>query len=74
MGRFKQPDGGLRELDIPVTEEVIGEFLHHPDVAEDVSAYLDLYQKYEDDYGIADILAGKVRSDVYARVYQAAFE
>ena len=63
-----------RELDIPVTEEVIGEFLHHPDVAEDVSAYLDLYQKYEDDYGIADILAGKVRSDVYARVYQAAFD
>ena len=39
-----------------------------------MSAYLDLYQKYEDDYGIADILAGKVKSDVYARVYQAAFD
>ena len=54
------------EMQIPVTEEVIGEFLHHEDVACDFSAYLDLYHKYEDDYGIAEILEGRVKSTVYA--------
>lgn len=63
-----------KELDIPVTEEVIHEFLHHADVAEDVAAYFDLYQKYQDDYGIGDILKGKVRPEVYARIYEAAFD
>ena len=63
-----------RELDIPVTEEVVREFVHHADVAEDVTAYFDLYRKYEDDYGIADILAGKVRPEVYSRIYKAAFD
>lgn len=62
------------ELGIPVTEEVIHEFLRHEDVAEDVAAYFDLYRKYQDDYGIGDILRGKVKSDVFARIYQAAFD
>lgn len=62
------------EMQIPVTEEVIGEFLHHEDVACDFSAYLDLYHKYEDDYGIAEILEGRVKSTVYARLEKAAFD
>lgn len=61
-------------LGLPVTEEIIGEFLHHEDVAEDVAAYFDLYRKYQDDYGIAEILDGKVKSSVYARIYEAAFD
>ena len=47
------------EMDLPVDESVIREFIHHEDVAEDVAAYFELYRKYRDDYGIADILAGK---------------
>ena len=62
------------ELSIPVTEEVIYEFLHHSDVAEDVEAYLALYHKYQDDYGIPEILAGNVRTEVYARLFQAGFD
>lgn len=62
------------ELGIPVDEEIIHEFLRHEDVAEDVSAYFDLYKKYQDDYGIAEILEGKVRPSVYARIDQAAFD
>ena len=62
------------ELGIPVDEEIIHEFLRHEDVAEDVSAYFDLYKKYQDDYGIAEILEGKVKSSVYARIDQAAFD
>ena len=62
------------ELGIPVDEEIIHEFLRHEDVAEDVSAYFDLYKKYQDDYGIAEILAGRVNPSVYARIDQAAFD
>lgn len=61
-------------LQIPVTQEVVHEFLRHEDVAEDVAAYIDLYQKYQDDYGIEEILQGKVSTEVYERLYRAAFD
>lgn len=62
------------EMDLPVDESVIREFIHHEDVAEDAAAYFELYRKYRDDYGIADILAGKVRPETFARIYAAAFD
>lgn len=62
------------ELDLPVDESVIREFIHHEDVAEDAAAYFELYRKYRDDYGITDILAGKVRPETFARIYAAAFD
>lgn len=61
-------------LKIPVTEEIVYEFLRHADVAEDVAAYIDLYQKYKDDYGIEAILKGQVSTEVYKRLFQAAFD
>lgn len=62
------------ELHLPVSEEIAYEYLHHKDVAEDVAAYVDLYQKYRDDYGIAEILGGRVKPAVYARIDQAGFD
>lgn len=62
------------ELELPVTEEIIYEFLRHHDVAQDVAAYLDLYRKYRDDYGIADILWGRVEPETYARLERAALD
>lgn len=62
------------KLDLPVDESVIREFIHHEDVAEDAAAYFELYRKYRDDYGIADILVGKVRPETFARIYAAAFD
>ncbi len=62
------------ELDIPVTEGVIREFLSHEDVAKDVSAYVDLYKKYEDSYGIPEILQGKVKTEIYERLFRASFD
>ena len=62
------------ELGVLVDEEIVHEFLRHADVAEDVSAYFDLYKKYEDDYGISDILNGKVKPSVFERIYKAAFD
>lgn len=62
------------ELGLPVNEAVVGEFIHHPDVAEDVAAYIDLYQKYQDDYGILQILQGQVKTEVYTRLFHAEFD
>lgn len=62
------------ELEIPMTEDIVYEFLHHRDVAEDVAAYIDLYQKYQDDYGIEEILHGRVKPAIFARIYEAAFD
>ena len=62
------------ELDIAVDESVVREFLHHEEIAADAAAYFALYRKYQEAYGIADILAGNVRQTVYARLDAAAFD
>lgn len=62
------------ELGIPIGEEVIREFLQHSEVAKDIAAYLDLYQKYQDDYGIQEILQGYAAPEVYQRLERASFD
>ena len=42
------------KLDIPVTEGVIGQYLQHPRIAKEFSAYMDLYKKYAADYNVED--------------------
>ncbi len=61
-------------LGISAGEEVFHEFIHHPDVAQDAFSFYDLYHKYEEDYGITEILEGKVRQNVYSRIAQAEFD
>lgn len=63
-----------QKLDIAVDEEIVYQFLRHHDVAEDVAAYLELYQKYKDDYGIPLILQGRVKREVYQRLVTAGFD
>ena len=62
------------EMGIPMDETIVHEFLRHEEVAEDVAAYFDLYMKYQDDYGISEILNGRIKSEVFARIYAAAFD
>lgn len=62
------------EKKMPVTEELVTEYLHHDEVAEDFFAYLELYHKYQDDYKVFDILSGRVPSEVYARIEHAGFD
>lgn len=59
---------------LPVDEAVIREYLHHDDVAEDVASYFELYRKYQDDYGIREILSGNVQPEIYARLERADFD
>lgn len=63
-----------QKLGIAADEEVVHQYLQHQRIAEDFSAYLDLYQKYQDDYGIEEILSGNAPSTVFARLLRAPFD
>ena len=58
-------------LGLQADEDLIREYIQHPKIAEDFSAYLDLYYKYRDDYGVEEILAGQTKPAVFARLLQA---
>lgn len=61
-------------LGMQADEEVIRQYLQHKRIAEDFAAYLDLYYKYRDDYGVEEILAGKPRPAAFARLLNAPFD
>ncbi|MEE3468572.1 MAG: AAA family ATPase [Eubacterium sp.] len=59
---------------IPVTEEVIYEYLSHHEVAENFASYLEMFFKYEEEYPMDRILAGDVPSVIYERLLHADFD
>lgn len=63
-----------QKLGISADEELVHQYLQHQTIAEDFAAYLDLYQKYQDDYGVEEILTGKAPSTVFARLLRAPFD
>lgn len=62
------------ELSIKIDEDIIHQFIQHEDIAKDVAAYYDLYQKYRDDYDINRILTGQTGADIYAKLFRASFD
>ena len=63
-----------KTLNLDINTETIYQYLHHEEVAEDVEAYYLLYKKYQDNYGIMDILDGKVNTKTYQRLAMADFD
>lgn len=61
-------------LNIEVNQETISQYIHHEDIAEDVAAYYILYKKYQDNYGILDILQGKHSPALFQRLVLADFD
>ena len=61
-------------LGLEADEELVGQYLQNPDIAADFAAYLSLYYKYGDDYGVEQILAGNPAPAAYARAGQAGFD
>ena len=61
-------------LDLPVDEDLIGQYLRHPEVSRDFAAYWALYKKYHEDYGVEDILQGKPFDRVVERALNAGFD
>ena len=61
-------------IGLAADEAVVRQYLQHKRIAEDFAAYLDLYYKYRDDYGVEEILAGRPRPAAYARLLNAPFD
>ncbi len=61
-------------LSLPVDRSLIRQFLQHDDIALDVAAYYDLYQKYRKEYDISLILQGKAPTDIHRRLFSASFD
>ena len=62
------------KLSIKIDEDVIHQFIQHEDIAKDVAAYYDLYQKYRDEYDISRILTGEVKSGIFQKLFRASFD
>ena len=59
---------------LPVDGALIAQYLQDREVAEDFALYFELFAKYQDDYKVADILAGKTDEAVLARARAAEFD
>lgn len=62
------------ELELPVDETVVSQFLQLPVIARDFANYLDLYNKYKADYQVDEILAGSIRESTLNRMREAPFD
>lgn len=62
------------EDEIPVEEELVGQYLRNPRVVKEFTAYYDLYQKYKNDYQAEDILAGNVSAQAKEKARKAGFD
>lgn len=56
---------GYERLEVPVTEALIRQYLHREETARDFATYYPLYQKYGEDYGIPELLAGTLSAEEY---------
>ena len=59
-------------LEIPVTREVIGQYLQNEETAKNFAAYYELYRKYREDYEIGSLLSGKLSREQRERKIQMA--
>lgn len=57
-----------------VDREVVYQYIQHWKIAKDFSNYLELYQKYQKDYQVADILNGHISETAIDKVRRAAFD
>ena len=55
------------ELGIPVTRELVGEYLQQPEIAREFAAYYLLYEKYQTDYEIPGLLEGTLSEESYGQ-------
>ena len=53
------------EFQIPVTESLVSQYLQKEETARDFAAYYQLYRKYGTDYGISEMLEGRLSDEEY---------
>ncbi|MDO4966233.1 MAG: AAA family ATPase [Lachnospiraceae bacterium] len=62
------------EEGIKVEESLIEQYIRNDKVVKQFSAYYDLYIKYQNDYRVDEILAGKVNEQVKDKARKASFD
>ncbi len=62
------------EEGLAVEESLICQYLRSARVAREFTAYYDLYQKYQNDYRVEDILTGRVNEQVKDKARKAGFD
>lgn len=61
-------------LDIPVQESLIIQYIQNRRIAKDFANYFDLYKKYQTDYNVDEVLAGKIKASSIDRIKKASFD
>ena len=62
------------QLDIPVDESVILQYIQNRRIAKDFANYLDLYKKYQTDYDVDAVVQGNVKPSSIDRIQKASFD
>jgi len=62
------------KLDYPVDESVILQYIQSRRIAKDFANYLDLYKKYQTDYNVDAVLAGRISEAGVDRIKEASFD
>ena len=57
-----------------ITKEVVGQYIQHERISVEFAEYYELYQKYQQDYQIAEILKGKPSEAMVKKVSHAPFD
>jgi len=59
---------------LPVDENLVGQYLQDEKIARSFAAYYDLFNKYRSDYQVEEILAGNASDEIKERALQAGFD
>lgn len=62
------------QLEIPVNEELVSQYLRNKDIAKNFAIYYDLFKKYRADYQVDKILEGKADAEIIERAKAAKFD
>ena len=62
------------EMNLPVDEGLVYQYLQHKKIAKDFANYLDLYKKYRTDYRVDDILRGEYTKQAVEKLQAAPFD
>lgn len=62
------------QLNIPIDEAVVYQYIQHERVAKDFANYLDLYYKYQSDYQMEEILRGNISPLAKEKLQDAPFD
>ncbi len=62
------------EMGIPVDNKLIPQYIQDEEIARDFANYYDLYRKYQSDYRLPEILAGRAPQEIVERAKNAPFD